>query len=130
MSKLAWDEFQRLWLTTLYFLLQFDITDPRRPKFVKSINPPVSEGTCSRVQRGLQTSNPATCGASKRTDMTMLDERAAARLVLQRKAVSDHVLGIKPGLHPKLPDGGFLTTQVGSRICGSLLMVLLRSHIT
>ena len=45
--------------------------------------------------------------------MTML-ERAAACLMLQRKAVSDHVLGIKPGLHPKLPDGGFLTTQVGS----------------
>jgi hypothetical protein len=29
------------------FLLQFDITDPRRPKFVKSINPPVSEVPCS-----------------------------------------------------------------------------------
>lgn len=49
----------------------------------------------------------------KQMDMTMLG-RAAARLMLQRKAVSDHVLGIKPGLHPKLPDGGFLTTQVGS----------------
>ena len=29
------------------FMLQFDIIDPRRPKFVKSINPPVSRGTCN-----------------------------------------------------------------------------------
>lgn len=49
-------------------IFQFDISDdPRKPKFVKSINP-------------------------------------------DRKAVSDHVLGIKPGVHPLLPEGGFLTT--------------------
>lgn len=58
-------------------IFQFDISDdPRKPKFVKSINP-------------------------------------------DRKAVSDHVLGIKPGVHPLLPEGGFLTTQMGSDIGGA-----------
>lgn len=34
-------------------------------------------------------------------------------------AVSDHVLGIGPNVHPLIPEGGFFITQMGSDIGGS-----------